>query len=108
MLLITNHHYPTANYHYRQKISYGKTSFSLGNLIRSVSTSMNTQVELNQLQNFYETIKADVGTGKRSFQIAIEEVESNVNWRNRNYKILEDWIQEERNQRSNSPPIMVH
>lgn len=76
--------------------SYGKTSFSLGNLIRSVSTSMNTQVELNQLMNFYETIKSDVGTGKRSFQIAIEEVESNVAWRNRNYKIIEDWIQQQR------------
>lgn len=76
--------------------SYGKTSFSLGNLIRSVASSMNTQVELTQLINFYESIKNDVGTGKRSFQIAIEEVESNVLWRNRNYKILEDWIHEQR------------
>lgn len=72
---------------------YGKTSFSLGNLIRSVSTSMNTQVELNQLLSFYESIKHDVGTGKRSFLNAIEEVESNVIWKNRNYKILEDWLQ---------------
>lgn len=79
---------------------YGKTSFSLGNLIRSVSTSMNTQIELNQLINFYESIKQDVGTGKRSFQIAIEEVESNVAWRNRNYKILEDWLEEQRSARS--------
>lgn len=57
---------------------------------------MNTQVELNQLMSFYEGIKGDAGTGKRSFQIAIEEVESNVLWRNRSYKILEDWIQEAR------------
>lgn len=72
---------------------YGKSSFSLGNLIRSIATSMNTQVELQQLLNFYESIKTDVGTGRRSFQIAIEEVESNVLWKNRNYKILEDWIE---------------
>lgn len=72
---------------------YGKTSFSLGNLIKSVATSMNTQVELDQLKSFYDSIKADVGTGKRSFQIAIEEVESNVSWRDRHYKILENWLQ---------------
>lgn len=71
---------------------YGKTSFSMGNLVRSIATSMNTQIELNQLTTFYEGIKNDVGTGKRSFQIAIEEVETNVLWRNRNYKILEEWI----------------
>uniref|UniRef100_A0A6G1SC99 Aminopeptidase N n=1 Tax=Aceria tosichella TaxID=561515 RepID=A0A6G1SC99_9ACAR len=75
---------------------YGKSSFSLGSLIKSVATLMNTQLELDQLRAFYETIKGDVGTGKRSFQIAIEEVESNVYWRNRNYKILEKWLQEER------------
>lgn len=57
---------------------------------------MNTQVELDQLRLFYENIKADVGTGKRSFQIAIEEVESNVHWRNRNYKILEQWLHKEK------------
>lgn len=60
---------------------------------------MNTQVELNQLQDFYETIKNDMGTGKRSFQIAIEEVESNVNWRNKNHKILEDWLLKEKQSR---------
>lgn len=61
---------------------------------------MNTQVELNQLVSFYESIKGDVGTGKRSFQIAIEEVESNVSWRNRNYKIIDDWIREQRTQKA--------
>lgn len=75
---------------------YGKTSFSLGALIRSLSYAMNTQIELNQLTSFYESVKSDVGTGKRSFQNAIEEVETNVQWRNRNYKILEDWITEAR------------
>lgn len=57
---------------------------------------MNTQVELEQLKTFYERIKGDVGTGKRSFQIAIDEVETNVNWMNKNYKILEDWLQKVR------------
>lgn len=75
----------------------------MGNLIRSVATSMNTQVELDQLKSFYETVKADVGTGKRAFQIAIEEVESNVAWRNRNYKMLDDWLQLERSRRQPPP-----
>lgn len=72
---------------------YGKSSFSLGGLIRSLATAMNTQLELDQLKTFYESIKGDVGTGKRSFQIAIEEVEFNVAWRNRNVKKLDDWLQ---------------
>lgn len=71
---------------------YGKTSFTLGNLIRSASASMNTQVELQHLVSFFEANKGDVGTGKRSFMIAIEEVESNILWKNRNYKLLEDWL----------------
>jgi aminopeptidase N len=75
---------------------YGKSSFSMGSLIKSVAGSMNTQLELDQLKAFYESIKGDVGTGKRAFQVAIEEVESNVNWRNRNYKKLESWLQKER------------
>jgi len=57
---------------------------------------MNTQVELNQLQTFYESIKGEVGSGKRMFQLCIEDVESNVHWRNTKYKVLEEWLQKEK------------
>lgn len=75
---------------------YGKSSFSLGNLIRSITVSMSSQIELNELLSFYESVKSDVGTGKRSFQNAIEEVEGNVLWRNRNYKKIQNWLQDGR------------
>ena len=81
---------------------YGKSSFSFGHLIRSVSTSMNTQIELQHLKNFYELVKSDVGSGKRTFQNSIEEVESNVEWRKRNYNTLEEWLQNERSRKASS------
>ena len=83
--------------------SYGKTSFALGILIKSVASSMNTWVELNQLKEFYETVKGDVGTGKRSFQLAIEEANSNVIWKERHYKVLENWLQNEKESRMPHP-----
>lgn len=79
---------------------YGKSSFSLGNLIRSITVSMSTQIELNELLLFYESVKSDVGTGKRSFQNAIEEVEGNVLWRNRNYKKIQSWLQDGRRKKA--------
>lgn len=67
----------------------------MGNLVKSISNGLNTNTDLNQLKTFYEVIKSDVGTGKRSFQIAIEEVESNIAWRERSYTILEEWLSKE-------------
>lgn len=87
--------------------SYGKSSFSFGGLVRSVASSFNTQIELNQLLTFYETVKADLGPAKRAFQIAIEEVEYNIRWRNKNYKMLEDWLELERST-TNNRTILVH
>lgn len=75
---------------------YGKSSFALGGLVRSVGLAMNTRSELNQLITFYESVKGDVGTGRRSFQNAIEQVEDNLVWREKNYKTIESWMQEER------------
>lgn len=75
---------------------YGKSSFALGGLVRSVGLAMNTRSELNQLMTFYEGVKGDVGTSRRSFQNAIEQVEDNLVWREKNYKTIETWIHEER------------
>lgn len=73
---------------------YGRSSFSFGQFIKAISGSMNTRTELQDFVSFYESVKSDSGTGKRSFQNAIEEIETNVEWRERNYKLLDTWIRE--------------
>lgn len=74
------------------KESYGKHSFAFSNLISSVSRAMNTRAELHEFIRFYESVKEDVGSGRRAFVQSIEAVETNIAWMDQNYRVLENWL----------------
>ncbi|XP_013790479.2 aminopeptidase N-like [Limulus polyphemus] len=71
---------------------YGKSFFSLGSLVQTVTSSLNTQFELDQLVKFYENHKDKLGTAHRSFKQAIEKARANVHWMNKNFEIIASWL----------------
>lgn len=63
-------------------------------MIKSLASTRNTQSELKEVLNLYESVKGDLGTSKRAFQMTIEEIEGQIAWRKRNYKFFEGWLKD--------------
>ncbi|CAG2168745.1 unnamed protein product, partial [Oppiella nova] len=60
--------------------------------IKSVTSSMNSEFELRQLQEFYNTVKTNVGTAQRSFMQAMEQTTANVHWMQSHYHEIDNWL----------------
>ncbi|CAG2115119.1 unnamed protein product [Medioppia subpectinata] len=71
---------------------FGKSFFSFGSLVKSVTSSMNSEFELRQLQEFYNSVKDNVGTAQRSFMQAIEQTKANVHWMQSHYHEIDIWL----------------
>ncbi|EFX67117.1 hypothetical protein DAPPUDRAFT_115736 [Daphnia pulex] len=62
-------------------------------IIKAVSTSFNTELELKELIQFREE-KSDVFSGaERATQQSIEQAKNNLNWMRQNYQKVVDWLQ---------------
>lgn len=72
---------------------YGKSFFDISGLLKSVTSSLNTQFELSQLKDFYVKNKNKVGAAKRAFRQAIENAEDNVRWMEANYADIKVWLE---------------
>ncbi|XP_054161981.1 aminopeptidase N-like [Oppia nitens] len=71
---------------------FGKSFFSFGSLVKSVTSSLNTDFDLKQLQEFYNSVKDNVGTAQRSFLQAIEQTKANVHWMQSHYQQIDNWL----------------
>ncbi|XP_054718668.1 aminopeptidase Ey-like [Uloborus diversus] len=72
---------------------YGKSFFAISGLLKSVTSSLNTQFELRQLKDFYKQNKNNLGTAKRAFEQSVENAEANVRWMETNYAKLVSWLE---------------
>ncbi|CAL1295996.1 unnamed protein product [Larinioides sclopetarius] len=72
---------------------YGKSFFAISGLLKSVTSSLNTEFELSQLKQFYEKHKNNLGTAKRAFEQSIENAEANVRWMDTNYAHIVQWLE---------------
>ncbi|UYV77000.1 hypothetical protein LAZ67_14002774 [Cordylochernes scorpioides] len=75
--------------------NYGKSAFSLGNMVKSVGAALNTRFHLNQV--IQETMKEfkkgyKLGAATRSFDQMIEGIEDNVQWIENNYETVAFWL----------------
>ncbi|GFU02027.1 aminopeptidase N [Trichonephila clavipes] len=71
---------------------YGKSFFAISSMLKSVTSSLNTQFELLQLKEFYAKQKNNLGTAKRAFQQSLENAEANVRWMDTNYAHIVQWL----------------
>lgn len=65
--------------------------FVLSDLIKTVYGNLNTQSELNQLEDFLIR-HPDLGSASLDFRKTIEIVKTNVRWMNKNFNTISDWL----------------
>ncbi|KAL1506799.1 hypothetical protein ABEB36_006093 [Hypothenemus hampei] len=79
--------------HWDQMLSqYGDGFNILGKMIQSLAVHLNTEFQLEELERFRDSIKANISTTSRAFESAIEQVRGNVKWMKKNYAQVEDWL----------------
>merc|ERR1712038_2120369 len=67
---------------------YAGTAFGLSGLVKKVLANRNTRFDVDQLIQFHEENKANLRTGQREVEQAIEKGENNLQWMNSNYDTI--------------------
>ncbi|XP_065906392.1 glutamyl aminopeptidase-like isoform X2 [Dysidea avara] len=73
------------------KEKYGSGSFSFGRLIRTISSSFSTQLELEEFEEFFNQ-HSDAGSGTRSYLQAEEAIKGNIYWLEHNLQDVTNWL----------------
>ncbi|XP_021377931.1 uncharacterized protein LOC110466016 isoform X1 [Mizuhopecten yessoensis] len=72
---------------------FGGGSFSFANIIKDITSSFNTEFDLEQLRNF-KVEHPDMGSGTRAYEQAVEKTETNIQWLKQNFETVRSWLQE--------------
>ncbi|XP_013408526.1 uncharacterized protein LOC106172388 isoform X2 [Lingula anatina] len=72
---------------------YGKSTFSFPRIIKGVTSTLTTPIELQQVEAFVKR-QSNLGTGERAFQQGIEEIKANVAWIEKNAENVGNWLKE--------------
>ena len=74
--------------------SYFDTSISsyLGRAISAITSDFNTDLQLQELEDFYHTNKAYLRTAERQTKNAIQWVRVNNAWMKRNFGTIVNWL----------------
>ena len=68
-------------------------SSSVGKIIKACAKGFNNEIELKELQTFYEARSSQLGTGKRDAETAIESAKSNLQWMTKYYGETVTWFE---------------
>lgn len=71
---------------------HGSGFFIISNMIKSVTSSLNTPFELKELKEFVSLHRTDLGSATRTFQQAVEQTEANVLWMEQSYSVIDTWL----------------
>ncbi|KAG5280989.1 hypothetical protein AALO_G00066240 [Alosa alosa] len=72
-----------------QKFPIG--SFAIQNIIVSTTSQFSTKLQLQELQNFFSSLK-DKGSQMRSVEEAAETIKLNIQWMDKNLDTLRNWL----------------
>lgn len=70
---------------------HGDVSFTLASLVDSITKYLNTNSYLLRLINFVER-NSDLGVAQKAFEQAIENVQFNTRWTNKNLEPIKQWL----------------
>ncbi|XP_031426423.1 endoplasmic reticulum aminopeptidase 1 [Clupea harengus] len=66
-------------------------SFAIQNIIVSTTSQFSTKLQLQELQNFFSSLK-DKGSQMRSVEEAAETIKLNIQWMDKNLDTLRNWL----------------
>ncbi|MEQ2223328.1 hypothetical protein ILYODFUR_035678 [Ilyodon furcidens] len=69
-------------------------SFCIRNIITGTTGQFSSPEELTEVQQFFESIK-EQASQLRSTQLALDNVQKNIRWVQRNLKSLRNWLNEQ-------------
>lgn len=67
-------------------------SSSVSRMVVGVTNQYSTTEMLEEVQSFFRSLQVDMGLGLRSIQQALEYIEENIRWMDRNILLLKDWL----------------
>ncbi|XP_026799508.3 endoplasmic reticulum aminopeptidase 1 [Pangasianodon hypophthalmus] len=67
-------------------------SSSVSRMVVGVTNQYSTKEMLEEVRSFFGSLQADMGSGLRSIQQALENIEENIRWMDRNIPLLKDWL----------------
>ncbi|KAK3521833.1 hypothetical protein QTP70_018566 [Hemibagrus guttatus] len=67
-------------------------SSSISRMVVGVTNQYSTKEMLEEVRSFFSTLQVDMGAGLRSVQQALENIEENIRWMDKNIPLLKDWL----------------
>lgn len=71
---------------------YSEGQWNAGGFIKSISGAFNNDYQLQQLLDFGKVHRSDLGRAVRSYEQAVEAVQANIQWMQKNLNIVIDWL----------------
>ncbi|KAL7638670.1 UNVERIFIED_CONTAM: hypothetical protein RMT77_011242 [Armadillidium vulgare] len=71
---------------------FGSVSFTLGSIIKACTGSLNTQNQIQELEQFLKLNDGNFGSAQRAAEQAFENAQNNLNWMNKYYDKILDWL----------------
>ncbi|KAF7701086.1 endoplasmic reticulum aminopeptidase 1 isoform X1 [Silurus meridionalis] len=67
-------------------------SSSISRMVVGVTNQYSTKEMLDEVHSFFSSLEVDMGSELRSIQQALENIEENIRWMDRNIPLLKDWL----------------
>ncbi|TSM28089.1 Endoplasmic reticulum aminopeptidase 1 [Bagarius yarrelli] len=67
-------------------------SSSISRMVVEVTKQYSTQEMLEEVRSFFGALQVNMGSGLRSIQQAMENIEENIRWMDKNIPLLTDWL----------------
>lgn len=74
------------------KDRYGWGYKTISTMVSSLGFVLNQEVQFQKLHNLHLKNINNLGTTSNSFNITLERIKININWRKKSYKDIEDWV----------------
>lgn len=71
--------------------SYGSVSYTLPNLVTTVTSQLNKEIDLARVEDFIRRTP-NLGVTTEAFKNAIETIKTNIRWTQKNLKTIQDWL----------------
>ena len=62
-------------------------------MIEAVANDFNTELELSELEMFIAEHDSELGTARASAKQMVESTKANINWMNKHYQTIVDWLE---------------
>lgn len=76
-------------------IYYGSGIFTLPRIIEGVTTTLNTQEYLQEVQTFRDENEDSLATAKRAVNQAVERTVNNIAWINAHTEVITEWLDDQ-------------